>query len=541
MSIDHSDLDALLVLVSEQAPCGPNLEYDPTFFQIEAEAREKLDPELSLPLNPNWIEISKLARTLLARSKDLRVAIYLLRALVAREGLPGLARGLYVIRRLVADYWNCLHPGLEDDDPTWRLNVLAALSDSDGLLKQIRRVPVVDIPQHGWVTIGDILTVQRTAFQKDLTRDLDDRIQRTAAIVAADNGAFRDVVEEVHSSVHELRRALAKELNHQAQGPLDGLIDVVNRLFAWSRAVAPSDAPADATTEGIAVSASHADPVPADERPGIVSGTHFTVYRPLSVKPAVWASFLVYLHSGNDADIRHDSARRLGPRRGQYDTDEDSARVMIARGAEITVVPTIPGCRFNPRRQIVEWFEDVHVVEFRVRASPDVAGYTTERRLRGHVRIYVGPLLVAEIPTSVRVSDDIMSEELVPTEAAGVRPFARVFVSYSHSDTRIVSLLQQAYELVNIDYLRDLTLLRSGEWWDARLLKEIERADRFQLCWSEAASRSPYVEREWRHALAIHSTKADSFICPFYWEKPMPTPPAELAALHFAYFESGSS
>ncbi len=541
MSIDYSDLDVLLASVSEQAPCGPNLEYDATFLQIEAEARENIGHELGLPLEPNWVEISKLARSVLARSKDLRVAIYLLRALVAEDGLPGLARGLYVLRRLITEYWHCLHPGLEDNDPTWRLNVFAALSDSDGLLKQIRHLRIGGTRQHGWVTVGDVLTVQRTRLQAAEAPDTADLIQRTTVILAGTEGAFlREVVEEVHSRVHELREALSTNLTHHAHGPLAGLFDVVNELLAWSRDVARREASADATTAAIAVSASHGDPIPDDERPRIVSGTHFTVYRPLSVRPAVWSSLLVYLHSGNDGDVKRDSTRRLGPSHRQYDTDEDSAPVVIAPGAEMTVVPTIPGCRFNPRRQTVEWLEDLHVVEFRVRASPDVAGYTTERRLRGHVRIYVGPLLVAEIPTSVRVSDEITSKAPLPTEAAAVRPFARVFVSYSHRDTRIVSLLQRAYALVNIDYLRDVTLLRSGDKWDARLLKEIERADRFQLCWSSAASRSPYVEREWRHALAIQSTKAESFICPFYWETPMPTPPAELAELQFAYFESGS-
>jgi hypothetical protein len=153
----------------------------------------------------------------------------------------------------------------------------------------------------------------------------------------------------------------------------------------------------------------------------------------------------------------------------------------------------------------------------------------------------VGPLLVAEIPTSIMASDEVTIEEPVPIEGAVAQPFARVFVSYSHDDIRIVSLLQQAYELVRIDYLRDVNLLRAGDRWDSRLLAEIDRADRFQLCWSAAANRSAHVEREWRHALAIQSTKQDAFICPFYWQKPMPTPPAELARLHFAYFELGAS
>ena len=62
----------------------------------------------------------------------------------------------------------------------------------------------------------------------------------------------------------------------------------------------------------------------------------------------------------------------------------------------------------------------------------------------------------------------------------------------------------------------------------------IDGAERFQLCWSRAASRSEYVEREWRHALR---RDVPNFIRPFYWQIPMPPPPPELSHLHFAFYK----
>ena len=82
--------------------------------------------------------------------------------------------------------------------------------------------------------------------------------------------------------------------------------------------------------------------------------------------------------------------------------------------------------------------------------------------------------------------------------------------------------------------LRDVHVLRSGEIWDPALLKKIEEADMFQLCWSHNAKKSRYVEQEWRHALQQDRL---GFIRPTYWEKPMPDPPPELSDIHFAYFE----
>ncbi len=61
----------------------------------------------------------------------------------------------------------------------------------------------------------------------------------------------------------------------------------------------------------------------------------------------------------------------------------------------------------------------------------------------------------------------------------------------------------------------------------------------FQLLWSEAAKQSTYVRREWKHALALHRP---FFIPPVYWDKPMLSPPRELADIHFvAYLELQSN
>jgi hypothetical protein len=89
---------------------------------------------------------------------------------------------------------------------------------------------------------------------------------------------------------------------------------------------------------------------------------------------------------------------------------------------------------------------------------------------------------------------------------------------------------------LGLDYLRDVTVLKSGQHWSEELLEMIERADIFQLFWSENAAMSDYVRREWQHALKVKSDQvALSFIRPVYWQQPMPAPPDELKVLHFAY------
>jgi uncharacterized protein YjbI with pentapeptide repeats len=270
---------------------------------------------------------------------------------------------------------------------------------------------------------------------------------------------------------------------------------------------------------------------------------NFTVINPVGLKPQEWYTLLVYAHlKGALRDVQSDSHRRLGSELKHYQTSGGASNVTVARGAEIVVVPEVPGCRFNPPRASILWEEDWHGVEFRMQAAPDVPGFKAAQATRGRVAFYVGPILIAEVFLDVYVSTvaPTESERLHSISFMGrektitASPYEAIFVSYSHNDEHIIEQLEKAYEALGFEYLRDVEVLRSGEEWDAALMEKIEEADIFQLCWSAASQRSPYVEREWRHALGL---ERGQFIRPVYWERPMPGPPPELSRIHFAYLE----
>lgn len=130
------DLDVLLAQANELPPCGPNLEHDLSFFELEEAGRPKPEQRVGDAIKPaeeaDWPKIVKLAQGLLVRSKDLRVAVQLARGLTRTEGVPGLAAGLTLIHGLLDRYWDGIHPQLESeygDDPTERLSALAPLAD----------------------------------------------------------------------------------------------------------------------------------------------------------------------------------------------------------------------------------------------------------------------------------------------------------------------------------------------------------------------------------------------------------------------------
>jgi len=157
------DLEELLLETKESSPCGPNLEHDLAFFELEEAARGKLEQRVGDAVkpaeDPNWRKVAELAQALLLRTKDLRVAVHLTRALSRTEGVPGLAAGLGLIHGLLERYWDRLYPLLEadnSDDPTERLNAVAPLADPETLIKDLRAINLVNSREHGQLQARDV-------------------------------------------------------------------------------------------------------------------------------------------------------------------------------------------------------------------------------------------------------------------------------------------------------------------------------------------------------------------------------------------------
>src|SRR5947207_2381665 len=126
------DVDALLGPTSADPPCGPDLEYDRDFVELERMAQGKPERQLGEVVTPaeppEWKQVGQQARALMGRTKDLRVAAHLTKALLRTAGLAGFADGMHLVRGLIERYWDGVHPRLDpdDNDPTMRVNALAA-------------------------------------------------------------------------------------------------------------------------------------------------------------------------------------------------------------------------------------------------------------------------------------------------------------------------------------------------------------------------------------------------------------------------------
>jgi type VI secretion system protein ImpA len=153
--IAHQDWTEWLDALSDEAPCGPDLEYDPRFRELEQAVSGRPEAEYGATLvaavPPDWVAANALCIELMAHTRDLRVVAWLARARLAREGVVGLADGLALAATLLDRNWDHVHPQLdasEGNDPTVRINALAAFVDASGLLAELMDCRLVphDVP-----------------------------------------------------------------------------------------------------------------------------------------------------------------------------------------------------------------------------------------------------------------------------------------------------------------------------------------------------------------------------------------------------------
>ncbi|MBN6149139.1 type VI secretion system protein TssA [Xanthomonas sp. AmX2] len=162
-------LEALLAPIADDAPSGPDLEYDPEFLALDRAAANKAERAVGDSViaaeEPDWDKVQTLALALFRRTQDLRVASHLCAAWLRLRGLPGWADGLALVHALLAQRWDSVHPQLDaddDDDPTARVNAVVGLGDPLGLLGALRATPFVQSPRLGRFSLRDLRVANGT-------------------------------------------------------------------------------------------------------------------------------------------------------------------------------------------------------------------------------------------------------------------------------------------------------------------------------------------------------------------------------------------
>lgn len=193
------DIDKYLVPISDDKPCGDDLEYDVDFRNMEQALEGK--PELQMGSEvrpseePDWKTGKKLALRLIEKTRDVRVAVMLTQSLTNTDGFGGLANGMSLIQGLLENFWDCIYPQQdpEDDYPISRMNSLMALGETGGLVKYVRHIPLVAAKGIGQFSLLDVDIAQGRAKPGK-----DDTDPATEAVIGA---AFAEVL--THASGKE--------------------------------------------------------------------------------------------------------------------------------------------------------------------------------------------------------------------------------------------------------------------------------------------------------------------------------------------------
>jgi type VI secretion system protein ImpA len=139
------DLEALLAPLQPDAPCGADLEYDPAFMALQAAGAGRPEQQYGdtvIPAEePDWPAVHEQALALAQRTRDLRVAVWLVRSGARLKGWQGALDGLRLVQGLLERHWAQVHPQLDasdGNDPTARLNALLPLVHDSAALADLR-------------------------------------------------------------------------------------------------------------------------------------------------------------------------------------------------------------------------------------------------------------------------------------------------------------------------------------------------------------------------------------------------------------------
>ncbi|WP_177420351.1 type VI secretion system protein TssA [endosymbiont of Lamellibrachia barhami] len=269
------DVESILQEISADSPCGEDMEYDPAFIELVqlavGRAEQQIGDTLVEAEEPNWEAMQNTSLELLSRTKDIRILIYLIRAVLHTEGYNGAAKGIKLLHGLVEQNWEQIHPQLDaedNNDPTMRINAISALTDRTAMLTPLSKAPLVSSRMLGQFSLRDYAIANGELEPLNET-DTVDMAQIKAAFMDADLEELQatfDAVAESIDHLTELEDFITEQVGVANAISLSGLVksfkeakQVLNGQLQ-ARGVGSAEETNSSNEEGAATPASGAAP-----------------------------------------------------------------------------------------------------------------------------------------------------------------------------------------------------------------------------------------------------------------------------------------
>jgi len=200
--------------ISDDLPCGEDLEYDPVFQEMEVMMQTTEEQEFGDTIipgsGPDWKGVAEQVDNLNERTRDLRVLTYGALADLSLNGVNAFSDSLNSLNTCLEVFWDTIYPQLDaddDDDATMRMNSLQILNDYEMVSFGLERAPLLQVKGLGSFSLRDI------ELAEGKTKAVGDEEVKDLALI---QGAFGDadvetigkLSEGVTGSIKELKRTI---------------------------------------------------------------------------------------------------------------------------------------------------------------------------------------------------------------------------------------------------------------------------------------------------------------------------------------------
>jgi type VI secretion system protein ImpA len=200
---DQWDYAELLQPLSEESPCGENLEDSQLLYSFDT---FRLFGQ-SVPLNPppDWRAIESKSLEALQQSKDLRLLAHLGAAVLRTKGLSAFIGTLSVAAQWLEQWWEQVYP-LVDEDAILRRTALNSFADRMAVVDGVRRAHFVRHPQLGAFNLRHVEIAAGKLTPSETDGEPPDETQIKAALAASPVDEIAQQLESVRTGLDALKR-----------------------------------------------------------------------------------------------------------------------------------------------------------------------------------------------------------------------------------------------------------------------------------------------------------------------------------------------
>lgn len=208
------DFEALLAPISEETPSGESLRYSGIYDEItearrtdDALAQGDWQTELKVA---DYRKVVQLATDALTSStKDIQIAAWLSESLTYQHSFVGLRDGLKLLAGLQENFWDTLHPEIDEGDMEGRGNAISWLDTQCAFA--VKKLPITQGAGYSYIDWQDAKRFQRPDNYDSLDEDQQERIDGEIARSEKDGVVTAELWKKART---QTRRQFCEETNY---------------------------------------------------------------------------------------------------------------------------------------------------------------------------------------------------------------------------------------------------------------------------------------------------------------------------------------